>query len=86
MYFSKHSLLIPGMYGALRSCYYLSKVKEQPLYTDMVLLTGVNAIAQYSPLLFYSMYNDMCVFEKSIRGLPQEPRVPILFVYKEWDN
>lgn len=80
MYFSKYHALFPGIYGALRSCYYLTKVKEEPLYTDMAIITGVNAILQYSPWLCYSIYRDLCVIEQNLRGLPPPTRVPMLFL------
>lgn len=87
MYLQRYAIFMPGLYGALRSCFYFTKVNEQPLYTDMVLLTGVNAIAHYSPLMCYSMYKDMCILESAMRGLPQPPKVPIYFlVDDEWDQ
>lgn len=87
MYLPKYALFMPGLYGALRTCFYFSKVKEEPLYTDMALVTALNAVAQYSPLLAYSMYKDLCVTEQHIRGLPQPRRVPIYFlVNDDWDH
>lgn len=75
------TLCLPGVYGVLRSVYYLSKVEERPLYTDMAIITVFNTICCYTPILFMNLYKDTCITEQKLRGLPLPSEIPLWFLY-----